>query len=152
MKLAAHLAYVACLCVQAEVSSCRQRLLPPLLSYSWSCVERPSLSSSSADPRRFRLEPGTLPPGTYLFAVSVTSDIGGPNAEASVTVVVKPSPLVVLVAGGDRRTLGHTDSLTLDASASFDPDRPRGESAANVFMLQLWGDGQRRGVCLQLEC
>ncbi|XP_053318084.1 polycystin family receptor for egg jelly [Spea bombifrons] len=67
--------------------------------------------------------------GFYLFNVSI--DIATADDEDasrfksdSVVVVVEESDLVAIIAGGSFRTVGFSDSWTLNGSPSFDPDSP----------------------------
>jgi hypothetical protein len=104
------------------------------LSYNWTSSVA-SLRSSSADPRYFRIAANTLTVGaTYNLSVNVSDNRGNWNsARAAMTVIA--SPLVLRLAGGDR-TLGGSQSLSLDASGSSDPDDP--SAGAGGGMAFAW--------------
>ena len=92
------------------------------LRYAWSCSFA-AAASTSVDPRYFKLDPFTLnASSSYEVSVNVTDKSGLSNV-ARTTVHVGASALVAAIDGGDRR-VGLSESLSLDASASYDPDRP----------------------------
>jgi hypothetical protein len=72
---------------------------------------------------------------TYTFRVVVTSsDLTIAPANANVTFDVLPSTPIALIAGAQYRSLGYDAALTLDASASLDPDYlDRGSSKLAFF-------------------
>ena len=92
------------------------------LTYLWEC-SYPGVTSTMVDidPRYFRLPGFTLNASTN-FEVNVwVFDKRGNNNTALVQVHVGQSDLVASIDGGDRN-VGVSETLTLDASASYDPD------------------------------
>ena len=106
---------------QGQPSSCS---LSTALTYSWKVYKEYvldlSLQSSSADPRKLKLNPYSLLPGTtYQCQASVVSDSGG-VATVMAQVYVAPREIAVLVAGGYVRSSPVNRPLLLDASRSAD--------------------------------
>jgi hypothetical protein len=103
------------------------------------------ITSTSVDPRYWRVAGGTLTAGsTYTVLVNVTDSLGKSNTAAA-TIVVQRSPLVVSIVGGDR-VLPASRSLMLDASSSYDPDRPAvGAAGLNYTWVCIRG-GSRYGA------
>jgi len=101
----------------AKISKCSSATS---LSYTWR-VGGGGVSSSSSDPRYFRVGVNKLQAGkTYSINCTVTDNTGVLNS-ASATVIVKRSAIDVAIAGGNR-VIGSGTPLVLDASSSIDPD------------------------------
>ena len=86
-----------------------------------------------------------------MLGVTVIDKLGLNNS-AAVVVVVGQSALVAAIDGGDRN-IGASETLTLNAGASYDPDVPTGaeiplgQSGAGALVLSnLWL--QERGARL----
>jgi len=112
---------------QASVANCPgEKAGITALTYDWKCLFSCSSDwaySSSVDPRYFKLPPFSLN-ASQMYGLGVTvTDANGYNNSAVVTIDVGLSDLVAAIDGGDRN-LGSTDTLTLDASPSNDPDAP----------------------------
>ena len=79
-----------------------------------------SIRTTQADlviPRR------TLDYNSYLFQLTVTMDNDGKVLNQNQTFLeVVPSDLVINIVGGSALTISWNDSISLDASVSFDPD------------------------------
>ena len=118
----------------ASVAVCPGEKASGKLSYVWEC-SLAGLSSTSVDPRYFKASAYTFTANRdYLVSVLVVDNFGYNNT-AEVVVQVGTSDLVAAIDGGDR-TVGISDTLTLDASFSYDPDVGNDDGGA----------GQPRGV------
>jgi len=100
------------------------------LVYSWKVYKGiqldPSISSSSLDPRQFKLPAYNLDINQqYTFSIKA-SLLKDPSlsAKATVTVNVGVSGVLAQIKGGSVRTALETDVLVLDASESYDLDYP----------------------------
>ncbi|XP_070536993.1 polycystin-1-like [Ptychodera flava] len=61
--------------------------------------------------------------GTYLFQLTVTMNNRGKVSNANqIYVEIEPSSLAVSISGGSSVVVGINDTITLDATASYDPD------------------------------
>ena len=81
-------------------------------------------SFGTINPRTLTIMANTLVPlQTYMFEAIVCMK-GDPhiNSSATVTVNVAQQALVVAISGGTTRVVGADATLSLDASASYDPD------------------------------
>jgi hypothetical protein len=135
---------VVVVCAQSDTlpdtSLARRLLASPLAGvvYQWSQLDGPPVLPTTTSFEKFRL---SLPAyalstfATYTFAVVVTSiDPTIPTASANVTFDVLPSSPVALITGAQYRSLAYDAALTLDASASLDPDYlERGSSKLALF-------------------
>ena len=93
------------------------------MTYTWSITPPISTSYLSRNPRLLSTKAYTLTPNTYLLTLTAASDTWGTNASASVSLTVEPSLLIALLTAPSTIDTT-TTSLTLDASASSDPDTP----------------------------
>ena len=108
------------------------------LSYRWTCAG--GASSFSVDPRYFKVSAFTFNASTEYDVTAVVTDAMGRNNTASTVVVVGLSPLVATIDGGDRN-LGYTETLTLDASPSLDPDTGGGAGLSLAWACEVSGGG-----------
>ena len=98
------------------------------LTYAWNVKRNGALDlsivSASKDPSRLRINAYTLTVGG-VYDISLTVTIAGnlQSASTSVQVVVEEGSIVALVAGGSSRTMRVEESLSLDASSSYDEDQ-----------------------------
>lgn len=111
------------------------------ISFAWAVYEGitylPQLSSVSFDPRTFVLPAFTLNvSSTYTVkataAVGFTVRPGLLSSSATVSVQVKQSGVVAVIAGGAQQTVSASDAVLIDATPSYDVDDP-GSFAALVF-------------------
>jgi hypothetical protein len=121
---------------QATPAACRVSVTNSTLRYRWEIHGTPGTAAAAVviptmtwniakDPRTLILPPAFVRAnlrvgGVYTIIASVQDNAGSVN-NASCTVAVVASPLEASVAGGDR-AIGTTDALSLDGSASLDPD------------------------------
>ncbi|UYQ95115.1 PKD domain-containing protein [Chitinophaga horti] len=93
-----------------------------IASYQWKKTSGPA-GGAIANTSSARTNVTGLTEGTYVFTLTVTDD-GGLTSTADVTVVVSPAPNrpPVVYAGADITITLPTNSTTLDASLSYDPD------------------------------
>jgi hypothetical protein len=121
---------------QATPAACRVSVTNSTLRYRWEIHGTPGTAAAAVviptmtwniakDPRTLILPPAFVRAnlrvgGVYTITASVQDNAGSVN-NASCTVAVVASPLEASVAGGDR-AIGTTDALSLDGSASLDPD------------------------------
>lgn len=92
-----------------------------ITAYSWSWISGPAQYTITS-PGSVRTSVTNLTQGTYVFGLKVT-DNKGATSTASLTITVNPKPNIppVARAGKDQSVLpGQT--VTLDGSASYDPD------------------------------
>jgi hypothetical protein len=91
-----------------------------------------SISSVSADPRTFKLNPYTLSPGTYSVSFFATSPAVGVYVSVtttkSATFTISTGNVIALITGGSTRTVSLSRTLNLDASSSYDENFPPGSS------------------------
>jgi hypothetical protein len=119
------------ICTQSlpAASLVRRRLLASPASgmaYQWSQLDGPQVPTTVTSYDKFRVffPSYTLTTfATYTFRVVVSSsDLTIAPANANVTFDVLPSTPIALIAGAQYRSLVYDSALTLDASASLDPD------------------------------
>ncbi len=92
-----------------------------IAAYAWSQVSGPNTASFS-DPSIAKPTVSGLIIGTYTFRLTVT-DNSGNTGSADVKVTVKSSNIFPVVKAGPDQTITlPTNSVTVDASASYDPD------------------------------
>ena len=93
-----------------------------IASYSWAKTSGPSAGTISLPLLNTTAVTG-LVQGTYVFTLTVT-DNHGLSSSSSVTITVNPlvNQTPVANAGGDVTITLPTNSVSLDASASYDPD------------------------------
>ncbi len=96
-----------------------------IVSYSWTKIAGPA-SYNIANGNSATTSVGSLTQGTYSFRLVVTDNSGATDSD-TVTVVVNPAPPPANVspnanAGSDQSITLPTNSVTLDGSASSDPD------------------------------
>jgi hypothetical protein len=93
------------------------------LQYSWS-IDGTAVASTATDQRVLKVAPADTADlqagGTYRIRVTITDSSQNSNF-ADTLVVIAASPLVATIAGGDRSE-GSDNLITIDASASSDPD------------------------------
>jgi hypothetical protein len=104
------------------------------LQYSWDVRVRTAadgvyadspLISTSQSQTVFKLPAYTLAVGSqYEVTLSVRSTASGLSATARSEVTVLPSSLVAKIAGGSSRFVAVGDTMTIDASGSYDEDQP----------------------------
>ena len=111
---------------QASVAVCPGQRASSNLRYIWEC-SLAGLQSTSVDPRFFKASAYTFEPNRHYLVSVLVVDNFGYNNTAEVVVQVGTSDLVAAIDGGDR-TVGVSEPLTLDASASYDPDVRAGEA------------------------
>jgi hypothetical protein len=110
------------------------------MTFKWQVSENGGtivhLVSESRNPFRFKLSGGKLSVGsTYRITLAVTDSIGGGQSFSSVTVVVIPSDVVAVIAGGASNSwrIGD-DALTFDGSGSYDMDRDQDEDQSLTYL------------------
>ena len=136
-------------------ASARRAGAAAALTYSWSVAGCPSLASTSADPRYFKLDAYTLAASTtYAVAVTVV-DARGRNNTAGVALAVGACAVVALLAGGGARSVGASEGLALDASGSYDPDDDSGATGAAGGLAFAWAcegdDAAGRAACASVR-
>ena len=116
---------------QAKVPSCPGQ--PPAvvpLTYIWAMFNGPTLQNSivsySKDPRMFKLPPYTLAAGTTYTLVVTVAQSGNTTVYTtdSVQVQVAFSGLMAVITGGASRSAAVSETVVIDASASYDIDYP----------------------------
>ena len=116
---------------QAKVPSCPGQ--PPAvipLTYIWAMFNGPTLQNTilsySKDPRMFRLPPYSLTAGTTYTLVVTVAQTGNTTVYTtdSVQVQVASAGLSAVIAGGASRSAAVSESVVIDASASYDIDYP----------------------------
>jgi len=117
--------------VNAIATSCDDRPLSERsVSYTWQLDEindegaliPTGLTSTSTDPRQFKLEPYSLTAGsTYTLSVTVTDDVLGVGSSTAAELVVIRSAVVALIDGGDR-VVPFFGRVEIIASPSYDED------------------------------
>lgn len=120
------------------------------LSYRWSSETLLRLTSSSRDPRFFKLPAYALnSTTTYAFSI-VAIDAFGQNNTASVSIYIGESALAASIEGGNR-IVSIEDTLALDASSSIDPD-VYGKSGETAGLSFEWScsviDDSSGGACV----
>ena len=95
------------------------------LIYQWTVfkddVRDPSVTSAGNDATKFRVSPYQLRPlSTYTFQLTVIYQTLSTQLSVQVSVIV--SNLVASISGGSQQSVKLGGSVTLDATASYDPD------------------------------
>jgi hypothetical protein len=113
--------------VDTTRAECQDPLVPQdrSLDFTWRQVRGPVFDMGVTTIKTLYIAPGVLLPGeAYEFEVEAAyASRPGLASVAHVTLDVASSPLVAVIAGGDRRVpLVGGRALALDASDSFDPD------------------------------
>jgi len=125
---------------QAKVPTCAGAapVVVPL-TFTWALYKGPLLqggvTSVSKDPRMFRLAPYALAASTtYTLQVTVAqADDASVFTTDTVAVQVGTSGLQAAIVGGASRKASSTDTILVDASASYDVDYPALGAANLVF-------------------
>jgi hypothetical protein len=99
------------------------------LAYTWSVYENLAYTTSytnvAKDKRFFKFDSYTLnTASSYILKVSVGAGSGITSATVAVTLLT--SGVVAAIRGGSVKTIGMTDTLSLDGSVSYDIDYPTG--------------------------
>ena len=147
------------LTVVASIPACAGDVSEKAISYDWKVyrgpVYRPDITSTSLDPRVFKLDPFTLKsPATYIIQVSATgysaTNINPPVGFYNVMIIVGMSGITASIKGGASQSVSVSDSIVLDASDSFDQDAVGGndDSGALSFLWSCFEQAPRFGaVC-----
>lgn len=123
---------------QAADTSCTNSTSSQSLAYTWSVNGIPvtGVWNSARNPRWLRVSTVSVKSlfpslGTYVVTASVSD--GSATNNAMVTLVVKASPLLAVIAGGNRTVgQGEISALALDGTASSDPDAAAGTANGGV--------------------
>lgn len=145
------------LTVVASIPACAGEVSEKAISYDWKVyrgpVYRPDITSTSLDPRVFKLDPFTLEsPATYIIQVSATgysaTNINPPVGFYNVMIIVGMSGITARIKGGAYQSVSVSDSIVLDASDSFDQDDVRGNAGALSFLWSCFEQAPKFGaVC-----
>ena len=110
---------------KASVSACGDSTSSIAISYAWTVMRDDtvlSLASSSKDPTKLVLPAYSLQANT-LYTVIVSAAADGQSAQSSTQVYVTAGDLIAVVKGGTTsRTVRVGESLSFDASNSYDED------------------------------
>ncbi|KAJ8608239.1 hypothetical protein CTAYLR_009478 [Chrysophaeum taylorii] len=130
----------------ATATSCDGR--PPAergVSYDWR-LSPSNLSSTSLDPRTFRLPPYALEAGSsYSLSVRVTDTTLGTFATASCSLAVRKSGVVASIGGGTSRVASLSSLVEVSASQSYDEDLGTEATGADAGLAFWWTCGG--GAC-----
>jgi len=132
----------------AFYTDCNNAMTRAGLSYLWTVsqagVEIVGLQSQSKDPSKLAIAANTLVPGTmYDVRLQVTKLDSLLSNSASAQVFVQPGAVRAVVAQGTSRSVRAGESLSIDASASFDEDQV-GVAGAAAGLSYVWS-------CVQLS-
>ncbi|CAE7710539.1 unnamed protein product, partial [Symbiodinium microadriaticum] len=111
-------------------SSCAGSISYSNLDYSWSFygdngvqLTGNEFASTSVNPRMFKLKPFSLIVNKFYYAkITVLHTVSKQASSATATVFVEQSDIIASISGGSERGIKLGESLTVDASASFDAD------------------------------
>lgn len=93
-----------------------------IVSYSWKKISGPA-SGTIQSPSQSVTKVTNLVEGNYSFSLTVTDDQGAVHSDTvNVKVNPKPNTLPVANAGADKEIRLPINKVTLDGSASYDPD------------------------------
>jgi len=120
----------------AQVQACSNSSASGGLSYSWALTSGGNtltLSSTSSDPRYFKLDAYSLEANhTYVATVTVTTPSGRANT-ASVEINVEKADLVAIIDGGSSRSVQLSEGIQLDASVSLDENNEDGNALGATY-------------------
>jgi len=117
----------------ATIPACAGAVSEMAITYVWKVYQGPnfvpSLKSSSLDQRVFKLPPFSLESSTsYIVQVTAlgysATGINQPKSVYGVLIQTGSSGIMANIAGGTMQTAASSDTIVLDASASFDMDAP----------------------------
>jgi REJ domain len=135
----------------AYVSLCKGNISRTGLEYTWTAYtgedEDLSLVSTSKQYYSYKLDPYKLAVnGLYTFKLNVLDTVSLESSSNSVQVNVEPSDLVAVIRGGGTQAVLLGNSITLDASSSYDSD------VAGALCDRLHTLGRNNEALLCTEC
>ena len=113
----------------AVINSCGGGSTSAGLQFGWTVFENNvrnlGIVSISSNPAAFKLDAYTLEAGfTYRLVLAATITATLSTASTTVSVLVVPGDVVAVLASGTDRSVRLNDTITLDASPSYDEDIP----------------------------
>lgn len=111
----------------AYVSKCTGNISRTGLNYTWTAyasgVQDLALVSTSKQYYSYKLDPYSLAVHTlYTFSLTVLDTVSLESSSNRVQVNIVPSELVAIIRGGGTQAVLLGNSITLDASSSYDKD------------------------------
>lgn len=111
----------------AYVSKCTGNISRTGLNYTWTAytsgVQDLALVSTSKQYYSYKLDPHSLAVNTlYTFSLTVLDTVSLESSSNRVQVNIVPSHLVAIISGGGTQAVLLGNSITLDASSSYDND------------------------------